>query len=684
MAQTAQGGTKPRYVASYIYKLADGTPYLRVSRTEPKGPFPQSHWVDGKWESGKPYGPKIPYRLPEMLASGDAPVFICEGEKDADALQRLGLIATTNSEGAGCWTGDLDQHFAGRVVFILADNDDAGAKHARRVAEHLAPVASDVRVVDLPGLPVKGDVSDWLAAGGDAAQLADICQAFPAFAAAPQGAAPDTGDVDPWLRPDLSLLGTGRRPAPDFPLDLFGPYWSAWVTRRAAGASSPVDYVGVSLLACAGAMIANVRWPVAGANWSEPPVLWAGIVGSPSASKSPAMDAAFDLVQHAEDRMAAGFDQENRRFETMKQIAKAKRDCWESEVKAVVKAGGIPPDMPDDAAPPDDPVRPRVRVADFTIEKLGALAAALPRGLLVVRDELAGWLGAFDKYGGGGSDRAFAIEMYGGRSYIVDRVKNPEPLRIRHLSVGILGGVQPDKLSVIIEGPDDGLASRILWSWPEALPQFSLSRTKVDDGDARSAFARLADLQMGTDEFGFPEPNRLRLEPQAEDVLEDFACDMAQRGNETSGIFSGALGKARGHALRLATVIEFLWWCGTPGVQEPQIISAKAMMASAGLLDGYFIPMAERVHGDAAIPVAERGAMILGRYLKRNGLVTFNARDVRREIGGALRETPAMNAACEVLIEAGLLRPQFSRAGENKGRQAKNFEVNPAVFGASP
>jgi hypothetical protein len=69
-----------------------------------------------------------------------------------------------------------------------------------------------------------------------------------------------------------------------------------------------VDYVAASLLASAGALIANVRWPVAGASWSEPPLLWVGLVGSPSAGKSPAMDAAFSLIRSIEDSMAAGFE----------------------------------------------------------------------------------------------------------------------------------------------------------------------------------------------------------------------------------------------------------------------------------------------------------------------------------------------------------------------------------------
>ena len=118
-------------------------------------------------------------------------------------------------------------------------------------------------------------------------------------------------------------------------------------------------------------------------------------------------------------------------------------------------------------------------------------------------------------------------------------MKNPEPLHIRHLSVGVLGGVQPEKLSVIIDGPDDGLASRLLWAWPDAPPEFSLARTVPDDAPAQIAFARLTDLAMGSDQFGHPEPKSLRLTPKAEDVLEQFARDMARRAHDASGLFAG-------------------------------------------------------------------------------------------------------------------------------------------------
>jgi hypothetical protein len=639
------------------------------------------------WQAKKPEGyVVVPYTGsadPFAPASEDF-IFCPEGEKDVDTLVANGLPAFTFG-GASDVPDGCEQFVRDRAVVVLADNDDPGRRWADKISSLFATTAAKVRVVHFPELPQGNDVSDWFERGGTVAALFERVASARPLDLASQAVATATrhSDATPsWANPDLSFLGSGRRPAPVFPSDLFRRFWHDWHKAAAARVSAPEDYVAVALLASAGAALANVRWPIAGAAWSEPPILWCGLVGSPSAGKSPAIDVVCRLVQHAEDLMAAGFDDLNRDYETRKYIAEAIREAWKTDVKAAVKSGEPPPVMPTDAVEPTPPTRPRIRVADATTERLGALAASLPRGLLLQRDEMSGWLGSFDRYGGGGSDRAFAIEMYGGRSHVVDRMKNPEPLRVRHLSVGVLGSVQPDKLSAIINGPDDGLASRILWAWPETIPLFSLAREIATDLDAQNAFARLTELRMGSDQFGNPEPMKVRVSDDAAKALEEFGREMDVRSREASGLFAGSLGKARGHALRLSLVIEYLWWCGNCSVSEPVEVSVDAVIAAAALMDGYFIPMAERVYGDASIPVAERAAMVLARHLRKCGVPIFNARTTRREIGGALREPSAMKSACETLVDSGLIRPDPKQA--STGRPPLNFEVNIRAFERAP
>jgi DNA polymerase family A/AAA domain len=171
---------KGRPIAAYIYRQIDGTPYLRVLRTTTKA-FLQFHWEGGQWVSGKPKGPKIPYRLPELLAAAPTvPVFVCEGEKDADNVAALGLVASASAEGAGKWTADLNKWFAGKqTVYILEDNDAAGRSHAAKVATALQAIDADIHIVSFPELPEHGDVSDWLDMGGTRTELLERAQAAP-------------------------------------------------------------------------------------------------------------------------------------------------------------------------------------------------------------------------------------------------------------------------------------------------------------------------------------------------------------------------------------------------------------------------------------------------------------------------------------------------------------------------
>jgi hypothetical protein len=122
---------------------------------------------------------RVPYRLPELLGVGRGGlVFVVEGEKDADTLASECLVATTNPMGAGKWPAEWGKRYFGDLsVVVLADNDDAGRSHARDVVDSVAPYADEVRLVELPGLAEKGDVTDWFVAGHGVDELLDLVEA---------------------------------------------------------------------------------------------------------------------------------------------------------------------------------------------------------------------------------------------------------------------------------------------------------------------------------------------------------------------------------------------------------------------------------------------------------------------------------------------------------------------------
>ncbi len=114
-------------------------------------------------------GLKLPlYHLPELLSDLHSTVFLVEGEKDVETMERMGFLATSSPNGAGApLTSKHVETLRGRSVVILADNDDAGKKYAKQAAERLYYAAAEVRVIPsenlLPGLKQKGDVSDVVA-----------------------------------------------------------------------------------------------------------------------------------------------------------------------------------------------------------------------------------------------------------------------------------------------------------------------------------------------------------------------------------------------------------------------------------------------------------------------------------------------------------------------------------------
>lgn len=191
--EAARPAAKParRIVATYDYPDADGEVLFQVVRYEPKDFRQRRPDGAGGWTWSTKGLELVPYRLPALLAAVKArqTVFVTEGEKGAELVAKAGLVATCSPGGAGKWRPAYSPSFRGADVVILPDNDEAGRKHAADVARHLDGVAASVRVLELPGLPEKGDVADWLQAGGTGEELAQLARSAPAAEPASAGPA---------------------------------------------------------------------------------------------------------------------------------------------------------------------------------------------------------------------------------------------------------------------------------------------------------------------------------------------------------------------------------------------------------------------------------------------------------------------------------------------------------------
>ncbi|UGY13778.1 AAA family ATPase [Bradyrhizobium septentrionale] len=210
-------------VAHYSYTDENDELLFQVVRFEPKTfrqrrrPHPGD--PPDKIKHGWVYAVRgiryVPYRLPELMeaiANGQV-VYVVEGEKDADNLSKIGFVATTNPGGVGKWSESHTAFFRDADVVIIPHNDPQarnpdppngdgalrfhpdgrpvlpGQDHAQDVAKSLSGTAQRVRVLDLarhwPDMPPKGDVSDWLKAGGTPDALHALADATPDWSAVP-------------------------------------------------------------------------------------------------------------------------------------------------------------------------------------------------------------------------------------------------------------------------------------------------------------------------------------------------------------------------------------------------------------------------------------------------------------------------------------------------------------------
>lgn len=145
---------------TYTYTNEEGNLISRVLRFKSKE-FRQQKWTGSSWEWGVKGIPQVLYNLPAVQAASDP--IVVEGEKDANILMTLGFTATTNLGGAGKWRKEYSDALAGKDVVLIPDNDEPGREHMRDVAASLKGKARSIKVLDLPGLPEKGDVSDFIA-----------------------------------------------------------------------------------------------------------------------------------------------------------------------------------------------------------------------------------------------------------------------------------------------------------------------------------------------------------------------------------------------------------------------------------------------------------------------------------------------------------------------------------------
>jgi hypothetical protein len=631
----------------------EGKRILPVSKT-------RTGWIIGAMSEPRPL-----YRLPDLLGRPNEPVYVVEGEKCADAMASLGLLSTTSAGGADAAEKSNWTPLAGREVVILPDNDRAGERYAGDVAAILAKLTppATVRIVNLldawPDLLVGEDIADVVERVKDADAIKAKLDALV-----------DKAEPEPQPQPQPAPAVEPYRP---FPTDALPQVAAGFVDEGAKALGCDPAYIALPLLAELASAIGNSRRIRLKAAWSEPPVLWTVVVGDSGTLKSPAFDLALRPIRLRQKQAMKEYKQAEAEYRDAK-------EQYDEAVKAWRKAK--PEDRGNRPEEPEAPVCERLWCSDTTVEALADRLSNAPRGLLVARDELAGWLASFNQYKAGhGGDVAHWLEMHRAGPLLVDRKTGDKTtIYVPRASICIAGGIQPETLRRCLtpEFYDNGLAARLLLAMP---PKRVKRWTEADlDGNTMDAmgrlFAELLGFQPSTNLDGEPEPADVVLTEPAKALWVAFYNAHAQEQAELSGELSAAWSKLEGYAARLALVVHCVRQASGEAV-DPWRCDEQSMASGIALAD-WFGHEAKRVYAILGESDEERDARRLVEWIERKG-GSVTVRDVTRGVRTYRGNTDSAEAALDALAEAGLGRWEDDTHGPKGGRPARRFRLVTSV-----
>jgi hypothetical protein len=678
----------------FPFQKADGTIFYIQKH---KGP---AYRVIGFDEDGDPLFkagladyPQILFGLPslvEAIEKGE-PAIHTEGCKDATTVQdRLGMAGVT-SGGVKSWKGEFAQKYEGlSELWIIPDNDDEGRDYAGQVALDVAGHVPTVKIVELPGLGHKEDLTDWLDAGHTKEELLELAAGTAPFDSS-QAWPEKPVDLDIQL-PAVEELRMGMIPNP----------LSTWVfdVARRMDNSAP-DFVAAAAIIQAGALVGRkvgIR-PKQFDDWVVIPNLWGGLVGMPASMKTPALEAGLKPIKQLAAKAKVEHEKALKDYEFDQVVHaarhKALKEALQSAAKDITAKKSAADELREfkkqfeELEEPDAPAQKRYITNDVTIEKLAEILAENPDGILYYADELMRFLKGLDR-AGREADRAFYLESWNGNgSFEVDRIGRGS-IHVPALCVSLLGGIQPGPLVQYVmdavEDADkaDGLLQRFqvmvypdLRSEPTDLAPDAKARNR-----AYSVFEKLANLNA--EEFGaVAGPNEADNVPsvgfseEAQEIFNQWRAEFEQRYNspDQSVAIQSHMLKYRSLFASLALIFEAVDF--VDGSSKGGEVGKLSALRAAGWCE-YLESHALRVYSPLMDTPERRAELLLNKILTKEIRPGAKVREIYRKQWSGLRSHESVVEALEILAQLGWVRiAKVNPAG--RGRPTEVLRVHPEL-----
>ncbi|HEX5731676.1 MAG TPA: DUF3987 domain-containing protein [Blastocatellia bacterium] len=647
---------------------------------------------------------------PSLHPSGDLYIWNDEGEPAAVHVDELLLAASKLA--ACCLTSRYWQEGKRHNLALALAGVLLRAAWSVEDTEHFilagARVAGDDELEDRKQAVL--DTAERLAEGKSATGIPRLTELFPkdvadcilrwlgvqSRASGTSGTSQDQADSDEPDWSDPEPLPVGLLPVPAMQPELLPEPFAPWLTDIAERMQCPLDYPAVGAMVAIAATVGNqiaIR-PKRHDDWTVIPNLFGAVVGRPGVLKSPALEEALKPLKRLAIKAREDYQQAMKDWEIDRITTDAKKDKLKDDIKKTVKSGEqVDKDLLraelDALAEMVAPTERRYIINDSTVEKMGELLNQNPRGLLLFRDEIVGWLRTLDREGHEG-DRAFYLEAWNGQgSFTYDRIGRGT-LHIQTVTLSVLGGIQPGPLSAYLRATlsggqgDDGLLQRLqLMVYPDVSEHWrNVDRypNTVSKNQAFEVFKKLDRLDAA--QLGAHIPDEadaipyLRFDEKAQELFDSWHEELElylRSGRIEHPALEAHLSKYRSLMPSLALLFHLI--DRADGRTDQDAVSLDAA-AKAAAWCSYLLEHAKRVYG-MAINAAAHLAKSLAEHIRQGDLPDpFTARDVYRKHWTGLTNAKEAAEPLELLADLQWVRPVEIKTG---GRSTTHYLINPKV-----
>lgn len=441
---------------------------------------------------------------------------------------------------------------------------------------------------------------------------------------------------------------------PAFPLEALPVPFRRLVEEVAAAMPCPPDFAATPLLIAAGAAIGDALELRIKDGWREGPNLYGGVVGDPGSKKTPSQEMAVRPMHRIQGKYDRAYAEELAEFERESAL-------WDDAKKG------------ERGTKPTPPAYHHVLTTDSTTEALAPMLLG-SKGILLVKDELAGWIKSMDAYraGGKGADRQHYLSMWSRSAIKVDRKSRPAPIYVPRPVLAVLGGIQPDLLGDLADsaGREDGFVDRLLFSYPDPV------RDRWTDASVKQAteiavlkiFEALHGLKPTEGPHGEHQPWTIRLGVGAaamwRDWYESHATEMGAPSFPAN--LRGPWAKMPGQLARLALIVHTV--DAAARNEDPDDELGETTLAAAADLVDYYKAHARRAHRRINRAKAGRDlALVILAALRQGGPTTQD--QIRSGMFNRNVDADQLRTSLESLEEAGLVARETGETESGLGRK---------------